>query len=62
MPEPSSFEVPKRSIAIQIEKMVGYVPPGLGDLLSILVHPDVLPLTKLLIRAAEQEDSRGELS
>ena len=47
----------KKDLCYKIEKIVGYSPHGLGDLLSILVHPDVIELTKKYIKSVEDEES-----
>ena len=46
----------QRMIYIQIEKMLGYVPMGTRDLLSILTHPDVIAYTEELLRVAHTFD------
>jgi hypothetical protein len=36
----------RRELLKRIERVVGYPPVGMGDLLNVLTHPDVLPLTR----------------
>lgn len=33
------------ALIARLERVVGYVPVGTGDLLHVLSHPDVLPFT-----------------
>lgn len=46
-------EAAKLELVRRVERMVGYVPVGLGDLLSVLVHPDVISLTRAYLNAQE---------
>lgn len=41
----------------RVVQMLGYDPVGMLDLLHILVHPDVLTLTKAYIAEIEQRDT-----
>jgi hypothetical protein len=34
------------ALAKRVQRVVGYVPAGFSDLLNILSHPDVAPLTQ----------------
>ena len=36
----------ERAIMQQAEKMLGYSPVGMRDLLRVLAHPDVIELTR----------------
>lgn len=42
----------KVELCKKIEKVVGYLPVGIGDILSILTHPDVINETEKYINAA----------
>lgn len=46
----------KKAIAIRAKRMVGYEVPGLGDTLSMLTGPDMLPLLEELIRAVKMDN------
>lgn len=47
----------KQELSKKIERMVGYIPPGLGDILSILTHPDVISLTERYIKEQKENAS-----
>lgn len=51
-------QVPELNQAIcrRVNRMVGYHVTGLGDLLSVLTHPDVLPMVEDLIFEIKKEE------
>ena len=53
---PSQTELTKRKICKKVERMVGYPVTGLGDILSILTGPDVLPLLETYISEKKREE------
>lgn len=50
----SELDAIRREIFIKIERMVGYVPVGFGDLLNIITSPDMLPLTEQLLEESKK--------
>ena len=48
-------------IVEQYQKMLGYVPIGTRDLLHILVHPDMIELTKIYVDRTHNELSNTYL-
>ncbi len=46
----------KKAIAIRVKRMVGYEVLGLGDTLSMLTGPDLLPLLEELILAVKLDN------
>lgn len=52
----TSQEEAKIAVCKKVERVVGYIPQGLGDILSILAHPDVIELTKKFL---EEKDKSG---
>ena len=40
----------------RVAKVVGYVPHGLGDLLNVLTHPDVIDSTERFVRERSDAD------
>lgn len=50
------MELVEYEILRKVERIVGYPPTGMLDLLKILVHPDVIELTKKYV---ERHDDNG---
>ena len=54
-PKPGTTEA---ALLDRVQRVVGYVPVGTSDLLRVLTHPDVLPLTKRHIRELDNEGGK----
>lgn len=54
------YQTNKQAVINKVERVVGYVPMGLGDILSILMHPDVWPFTSKLVHTSEPGVIEGE--
>jgi hypothetical protein len=46
----------RMDLVARVGRVVGHVPVGTNDLLSVLTHPDVIAHTRRFIDATEQSD------
>lgn len=44
----------RKAVLQKVCRMLGYDPVGMGDLLAILAHPDVIDLTRKYLDAADK--------
>lgn len=47
-------EESERAILLQVKKMLGYEPIGMGDLLKVLTHPDLIRQTLCYVKRIEE--------
>lgn len=45
----------EREIMILVDKMIGYPPTGMLDLLHILAHPEVIDLTRAYLKECDEQ-------
>jgi hypothetical protein len=52
---PTPVQETEMALLNKLKRMMGYVPIGTKDLLSVLTHPDVIDLTEEYVRAKRLE-------